>query len=262
VIGIVYGVRNRDNGVIEKVGSTVRTLRQRTIGYRRQRWFTDAAYELVPLRSVEHTELGFFHILLRAVESSEITKNHTWRDEGGRNHFNPLIQLLNHPQIESEIASIGGKITAAIPGHMSKAGKIGGQIGGVIGGHKNGQLSVDNGRLASLRTKEHQSEAGKRSIEIHGCRLTLEDCKKGGKTQGRIARDSSQLRRVSTKESCSKGGSAACLVNHAVKDKNGKSIQAIKAGKAGGGSLAATHARWHTKYGVINSLCSLCSGVK
>lgn len=163
------------------VGSTVRTLRERTVGYRnRHDWFSDETHELVSLRVVEHDDPDFFPIYLKAVENLEIGRNEAWREDGGRNLMSPLVQWLNHP-LEFNIASLGGRATSSISGQMSKAGKIGGRIGGKIGGKINGQLSVDNGRLESMRTREHQSQAGRRRMELRGNPATKESCSNGGK---------------------------------------------------------------------------------
>jgi hypothetical protein len=160
----------------------------------------------------------------------------------------------------ASMGKVGGIASALIPGHHSRAGKIGGRIGGKIGGKINGKLSVDNGRLASLRTPEHQAEAGRRCIEIHGNRITPEMCSMGGKIGGRLAWDSGQLSSVTTKESCSKGGVASSAKNHANKNEQGKSLHAIKAGLIGGkkGGPAACHLRWHVRRNIVSSVCSLC----
>jgi hypothetical protein len=229
VTGIVYGVRNLISGSIEKVGSTTRTLRQRTVGYRHQYdWFDDRTHALIPLRTVDHADADFLQILLKSVENCEIARQKTWEEQGGRNRMSPLVQWLNHDFIESEIGKIGGKVTAAIPGHMSRAGKIGGKKGGVIGGRINGNLSVRNGRLASMRTPEHQAAAGRRSIEIHGCPATRENCIQGGRISGKRAFETGQLASITTAETRAKGAEAAC------------------------------HIRWHIKRNTFSKSCRLC----
>lgn len=69
----------------------------------------------------------------------------------------------------------GGRKNAETPGRMAAIGRIGGRVGGRIGGRKNadipgrmaamarigGRKAVTSGHLASLRTPEHQAQAGR-----------------------------------------------------------------------------------------------------
>jgi len=107
--GIVYGVLNSETDRIEKVGSTIKSLRQRTAGYRHHEdWFSEN-HTLIPLRIVEHEDTEFFPVLLKSVENMEIVRNRTWKEDGGRNILSPLLQWLNHPSMETEIARYGGQ---------------------------------------------------------------------------------------------------------------------------------------------------------
>jgi len=239
MIGTVYGVKNLDTSKIEMVGSTVRSLGSRTAGYRRHEWFRNGKYELIAIRAVEHEDEEFFPIYLKAVENCEIARNHTWKDEGGRNQMAPLVQWMGSPMLESEKGKIGGKIgirkmTKEI---RSQAGKLGGKVSGkrasvtgqiqragVLGRKKNmengqpvrlGKYNIESGHLARLRTPEHQSRAGRKGGLI------------GGKIQGRIQGPKNVASGL-LKSVCVDGG------------------------------RAASHARWHVKRSITNPDCALC----
>ncbi len=221
------------------VGSTIRSLGSRTTGYRKHRWFRAGKYRLVAIRAVEHEDKEFFPIYLKAVENCEIARNHTWKDEGGRNQMAPLVQWMGSPMLESEKGRIGGligirRMTEEI---RSRAGKIGGKISGrkaaesgqiqragILGRKKNmetgqpsrlGKQNVENGHLAKLRTTEHQAKAGRKGGLL------------GGKTQGRI-QGPKNIASGLLKSICADGG------------------------------RAAGHTRWHIKRNLTNPDCALC----
>ncbi len=99
MIGTVYGVKNLLTGRIEKVGSTIQSLARRerngATAYQKQQWFRSEPYELIALRTVEHFDPEFFWWYLRAIETMEIVRQHTWKSEDGRNSQSPLAQMAS-----------------------------------------------------------------------------------------------------------------------------------------------------------------------
>jgi len=83
---------------------------------------------------------------------------------------------------------IGGKTTAAIPGHMAEAGRIGGKIGGKIGGRKTAdlQIGVHDPKVRETATSIGGSVQGAANVvsgHLDNIR-TWEVCSLGGKTAG------------------------------------------------------------------------------
>lgn len=123
MIGIVYGVKNLLTGRIVKVGATTRRLAQRESqganAYCRQDWFRAEPHELIALRSVEHSDSDCFWWYLRAVETMEIVRRHTWKSEGGRNVESPLVAMaqgrgLNPLEISRQNGVRGGRPRVAM----------------------------------------------------------------------------------------------------------------------------------------------------
>jgi hypothetical protein len=133
------------------VGSTVRTLKQR----RSNRYIArfGPTVELRLIREVPRHE-GYsdqdYNFRLKAAEAMDIVRKKTWVEDGGLNKMSPLVQASGSPMLEAERGRLGGI--------------AGGRNGGLISGRK----SVENGHLASLRTPEHQREAGRRGGRVGG----------------------------------------------------------------------------------------------
>ncbi len=210
------------------VGSTTKPLRERTWGYRStMKWFRDGRYELVTIRVVNHDNPEIFPVYLKAVENCEIARNHTWREEGGRNKIAPLIQWMGSAQFEFERGRLGGIVGGKVAGRKAaESGQI--QRAGVLGRKKNmengqpfrlGRHNVESGHLAKLRTPEHQAKAGRIGGKLGG--------KTQGPIQGRKNADSGLLAKI-----CANGG------------------------------RAASHLRWHVNRSVINPNCTLCQPIQ
>jgi hypothetical protein len=111
-----------------------------------------------------------------------------------------------------------GRIVAAIPGHMAKAGRLGGrahvksgQLAGISaeGGRISGRKNAESGHLDRIRTKESSRKGGLIGGHIGGraTNATTNGRKgNGGRIGGRKNVESGHLASIRTKESCSKGG--------------------------------------------------------
>lgn len=236
--GIVYKAISSDTGKIVKVGSTIKPLKNRS----RAKCYK--GYTLVPIREDEYEDSNFGLLHLRVRETIEISKNQTWHRDGlgGRNILNPVnvwLSQLDYFEMRSYAGTVGGKKTFELYGNpgTTEGAKKGGRVSGlknvesgwakILGdtyGSARGKKEVENGHLASLRTPEHQSSAGKiggkRVAEIHA--LTGWS-KKMGTIYGR-----ENARRIP----------------YDVK------MKALVKGR---------HTRWHVKRGIISLVCPLCN---
>jgi hypothetical protein len=218
--GIVYGVKNLKTGKVEMVGSTINSLKERTLGYRELKWFREGAYELIPLRFVSEDSDSFL-VYLRAVENCEIARRGTWVEEGGRNKMAPLVQWIGSLELLSERGRLGGKASTSgrklvESGRWAAISALGRKKNQESGQPKRlGRQNADSGLLARLRTPAHQSKAGR----LGGV--------KGGHTQGLV--------------------------------QGPKNVESgLLASVARQGGQATCHLRWHTRRGIVNSNCSLC----
>lgn len=234
MIGIVYKAVDKKTNEIVKIGSTAKGLKFRS---------GDKYYEncvLIPIRTDEYEDSDFGTLCLRVRELLEISKNHTWYDEGGKNIANPVgvwISHLDDFEMRSYAGKKGGTKTFQLYGNpgtkegCTKAGTAGGKKNVETGwaselgkryGAARGKIEVENGHLASLRTKEHQSAAGKKGG------LARQEVKDGwAEKMGRVY------------------GPA-----------NGKNIP-MEARKRG--SALAIHNRWHVKRNKTSDSCMHCS---
>lgn len=105
MIGIVYKAVDKNTGRLVKVGSTSKSLERRMC----DKCYRDC--ELIPIRTDEYEDSDFGMLLLRTRELFEISKNHTWKDEGlsGRNILNPVKVWISHLD-DFEMRSYAGRI--------------------------------------------------------------------------------------------------------------------------------------------------------
>jgi hypothetical protein len=99
----------------------------------------------------------------------------------------PIILFHNRIQAGRKGGLIGGKTTAAIPGHMARAGGIGGKIGGKLGGRKTADLQIG----------------------VHDPKVREIATSMGGLVQGQANVASGHLEKIRTREVCSLGGKVA-----------------------------------------------------
>lgn len=114
-----------------------------------------------------------------------------------------------------------GLKNARVPGFLSRIGRLGSREDKVRAGRLGGKVAVESGRLALLRTTEHQIEAGKAAGAL---------AVRSGQIQELVRRnaENGHLERITTRESCSKGGQMT------------------------------NHLRWHVKRDRVNPRCLLC----
>jgi hypothetical protein len=158
------------------------------------------------------------HIQLNEEETIWMFRFHTWRGyPGGMN------LLIPGSQDYKRIGKIRGLLTASIPGHTARAGRIGGSIAGP----SNGRKLLERKRGLFGRTKEK----------------IIEDARKGGLvgglTAGKIARDSGQLAALRTPEHQREAGRKS-------------------AARLGGMPKNGLHVRWHVKRNKPNLKCNFC----
>lgn len=201
----IYKIFNLFTGCAEKVGITSNAKR-RLNQYKREPWWKKDVHQLIVYRTIERHNLTEedYGVYAAAVEHMEICRNKTWDTQGGRNIISPFLQRLGGPELCREFAYsggiIGGRRTAAIPGHMAEMGRIGGSAtkettegrkgncgkatnettngrkrnGGLIGGHISGGSKAGKLRMSSLgkigsglHTRWHTN----RGIIKEGCEL-------------------------------------------------------------------------------------------
>ena len=203
-------------------------------------------------------------------ETISIFKNRTWHGQGGMNLTLPgSIDYVNN-------GILGGRTSAQLLGHHSRAGKIGGRATAATtngrkanGGFISGRLAAECGRLVAIAAK-----GGRANQKKYGCRLTKNDCSKGsfltGLSNGRAAFEN-------------KTGIHAPEFSHSDAGKKSvaskKGIHAVGFDKAIGGRLAAKtniasgqfariaaigrqtalHKRWHVNRDKPNPSCVSCS---
>jgi len=173
----------------------------------------------LPLPTREEVEITN-QFELNALETAWIHKYKTWYENGGMNLIFPGSQDYFN------IGKIGGKTNARnktgicgrTPEKMSEDGHKGGRIAG--------RISVETGRLAHLRTKEHQSKAGRLAARITNSKLTHEQRQKAGRLT--VQKTTSEQRQAW--------------------------------GRLGGllGGYHSTHKRWHVDRGIVNLNCEVC----
>jgi hypothetical protein len=165
----------------------------------------------------------------QAVESGQILALGRWGVESGH------IKRMSTPETRRK----GGLIACHLVSREAKA----------AGGRTSGRMAVENGRLASLRTAEHQRAAGR----IGG--------KTGGRTQGLKNAESGQLALIRTKENCGKGG----RIGARIQKEQGLGIFAPGYDRSVSsriGSRIANHNRWHVNRDIVNPVCSLCQSLQ
>ena len=233
MIGTVYEALNVDTGLIEKIGSTIHSLKKREKEYCRK-----GNYKLSPIYVGEYEDSPYGVLLLRAREESEITKRQLWmRDgKGGRNIMSPVnvwFSGVDDQQMRSYAGSIGGRKTFELHGNpRTEQGCI---RGGIASGKKNaenGHMSaigkIYGGRyghiLAEFRTVEHQVYAGK----------------KGGFAAAKVNAESGWSKNLGSVY----GPENARKIPYEIK------MKALIQGR---------HNRWHVKRGTVSSTCALCT---
>jgi hypothetical protein len=176
IIGIVYKAVDLATGKVIKVGSTIKSLKDRS----RDKCYKGCVLSLI--RQDEYEDSNYGVLLLRIRETLEISKNKTWHRDGcgGRNILNPInvwLSKLDDFEMRSYAGTKGGSKAFELHGNPATAegSSKGGQVAGlnnvesgwakILGdtyGHARGKKEVENGHLASLRTTEHQSYAGRK----------------------------------------------------------------------------------------------------
>jgi len=198
MIGLIYHVVDKTTNEVVKVGSTIQTLKRRWVDYDKNKFNNHFLREIKRLESneLDWYEKGnphcpfLWHLI--ASEHLEILKQSTWRKGKLSNQVSPIDQkYFGFLDAHLETAKLGGlnqsKEDKARGGY--KQGPIQGpqnvksglwakviSLGGIASGkskskakqaanEKNGKRfgkwSVESGHLASLRTPEHQSKAGR-----------------------------------------------------------------------------------------------------
>lgn len=200
----------------------------------------------VPLTLPDSHELEVeSHLGANWEETVAIFRNHTWHAEGGMNRTLPGSQdYLN-------LAKIGGKVTASLPGHLSKVGKIGGSIaakkhkenGTGIFGLTTEQRIANGSKLGKLQVKN------KKGIFKPGFDKTLGPSIAGRKNAEKLG----YLRRIgimSGKKKVESGEWDRIRLLPQTKEAQSKS------------GIKNCHKRWHVKRGLVSPTCSLCIFVK
>jgi hypothetical protein len=199
VKGIIYHVVDKTTKQVIKVGSTIRTLDQRFKQADYKKNYIN--HFLIEAKTIESSDLDWYdpkdsdcpflwHLI--ASEHIEIVKMGTYRSSPLSNFFSPIDQKYFSKFGLSELSSLGGKKGGrrnVESGHLKSISSKGGLAsgfsngrknglilarekrgvcapgtavkGGKAGGPKAGRIAVESGQLESLRTFEHQSQAGK-----------------------------------------------------------------------------------------------------
>jgi hypothetical protein len=190
---------------------------------------------------------------------------------------------------------IGGRKTQELhPDVYKRNGYLVGKTG--KGGKVSGRMAVENGRLASYRTPEHQRKAGaaagRKSVESGHIKILIaqgfknvesghiqalgknpkyrEDKRRGGRTSGRLAVTSGHLDRIRSlpqsilarKITGQMLGRIYGQINGRKNVENGQlaGVRTLEGSSKGGkiGSYTTNHKRWHVAREIVNPNCSLC----
>lgn len=208
------------------------------------------------------------------------------------------IQVLGRkhgPELGRKYGPIHGRINAE-SGRLQALGRI------------QGPKNVESGLLARFRTYDNCAKGGRiagcKNVEtghmerMHALPQSMKAYRESGRLYGRKNAEEGKLHHFSGAE-CAQGGRRShelhpelaaqnASIVHAVKDENGKSVAAVKAGRIGGriggrlgnreakrrqglinGSLPANierlrlmnHNRWHIPQGIVKQGCKFCASL-
>lgn len=108
-----------------------------------------------------------------------------WIERGGKERLREVPDLSEEEiakfrKAYTQRSSVGGRKSVENSTGMFAPGYDKG-TGGRIGGRISGRMNVKSGHLASLRTREHQSAAARRRIELYGSPATPESRARAGR---------------------------------------------------------------------------------
>lgn len=262
-IGRIYHVVDKTTGDVVKVGSTIYTLHKRFNAEYRRKY---SNHFLREVRVIESSDVDWYdpedsdcpflwHLV--AAEHMEIVKLGLFDKDKFSNKLSPLVQ--KSCGFDGVIAGrIGGLIAGAInaaSGHMAAVGRTG------SGPRKSHELHPDLAKECGRRNVESgQIQAlGRRNVESgHLERITtFETCSKGGKIGGRKNAESGHMERMRQKidpEVKRETGRRLGLIAGRIAVETGQlaSLRTIEH------QMFASHSRWHVKRGIISPACKFC----
>lgn len=197
IVGRIYHVVNKTTGEVIKVGSTIHTISKRQSNHDYRKNYKDCI--LIEAYAIQSSELDWYEPKnpycpfvwhLFASEHMEILRCNTFRKGKGSNQQSPLDQkffgldgyvcgLAGGLNQKKEDKARGGHTQGLIQGKKNvesglwaRVVSLGGQASGrskspakqaanAKNGERFGNWSIESGHLASLRTPEHQSKAGR-----------------------------------------------------------------------------------------------------
>jgi hypothetical protein len=262
-IGRIYHVVDKTTLDVVKVGSTIYSLHKRFNAEYRRKYNNHFLQEV---RTIESSNLDWydpnnsdcpFLWHLAAAEHMEIVRMGLFNNQRFSNKISPLVQKAIG--FDGSVAgSIGGFISGVINasnGHMASLGRSG------IGPRTSHRLHPDLAKSIGRRNVESgQIQAlGRKNVESGHLRriTTSESCSKGGKLGGRKNVESGHMERMRSKitpEMRSDIGRKGGIVAGQIAVETGQLLSLLTPEH----QAFASHSRWHVRRNIVSPTCKLC----